>query len=179
MPSGKTHDQINNVVLIPLCILVFFLSNSLLLTVLLAFGYIFGSYYLSPDLDTYSLPYKRWGVFRYIWRLYQKIGGHRSTLSFSHDLFLGFWVRLLYLFLVISFFLIIFSIVFLSVYYWVNQEFILVDFLEYIIVGLKKLYYWIYKYKIEFLCIILGAWIGNIVHVLSDWLAGVKKFMGF
>jgi len=51
--------------------------------------------YLSPDLDTASKPFKRWGVLKIVWVPYQKNIPHRSPLS--HAPLLGSAIRLAYL----------------------------------------------------------------------------------
>lgn len=54
-----------------------------------------GGYWLSPDLDLVSRPYKRWSVIKFIWIPYQRFIPHRSPLS--HAPVLGSLIRLLYL----------------------------------------------------------------------------------
>ena len=54
-----------------------------------------GGYYLSPDLDTYSIPYRRWGILRWWWKPYQKLFRHRSF--FTHSPLVGTAVRLAWL----------------------------------------------------------------------------------
>jgi len=49
---------------------------------------------LSPDLDTHSRPYRRWGPFRWIWLPYQVFVPHRSWVS--HSFVLGPILRVLY-----------------------------------------------------------------------------------
>jgi uncharacterized metal-binding protein len=48
-----------------------------------------------PDLDIYSVQYKRWGLLRWLWRPYQKWICHRSWLS--HGFLVGTGVRIIYL----------------------------------------------------------------------------------
>lgn len=89
MPNGKTHNKINIAVLF---LTLIGLHSPLFSTTLpseylstasiaiFSFSFLFGTYYLSPDLDIKSDPFKRWGPFRYIWWPYQKIFGHRGML---------------------------------------------------------------------------------------------------
>jgi uncharacterized metal-binding protein len=65
--------------------LAFWVSGGFLVS-----GLIFG-----PDLDLYSFHYKRWGIFRYLWRPYQKTIKHRSI--WSHGPIVGTIGRILYL----------------------------------------------------------------------------------
>jgi uncharacterized metal-binding protein len=60
-------------------------------------AHLFGGYMLSPDLDTYSEPYKRWNLIWNLnyWWLYKKRVSHRSIIS--HGLLVGTAVRVLYL----------------------------------------------------------------------------------
>ncbi|MDD2438836.1 MAG: DUF2227 family putative metal-binding protein [Methanosarcinaceae archaeon] len=95
MPDGKTHNKINIIILFliliglhsPLCsktLPLEYLSPGSI--ALFAFSFLVGTYYLSPDLDIKSDPFKRWGPFRYIWWPYQKLFGHRGML---HNPILG------------------------------------------------------------------------------------------
>lgn len=58
-------------------------------------AYVFGGYMLSPDLDTMSRPYLRWGLLKFIWLPYQWMVPHRSPVS--HSVVLGTVGRVLYL----------------------------------------------------------------------------------
>jgi uncharacterized metal-binding protein len=96
MPSGKTHDWVT-LVLLPA---VFVVGRNYLHwgwtdCVLLTLGTWVGGSLLSPDLDTRSRPFYRWGIFRFIWWPYQWSIRHRA--SASHGLILAPWFRLLYL----------------------------------------------------------------------------------
>lgn len=57
-------------------------------------GFLFGGLFLSPDLDTNSLPLKRWGWLKYIWYPYRDAVPHRGI---SHTPIVGTSTRLLYL----------------------------------------------------------------------------------
>ncbi len=96
MASGKTHDRVTLGLLLP----VFVACRWLLLlgwmpSAVITAGTAIGGFLLSPDLDTRSRPFYRWGVFRFIWWPYQWVAKHRSALS--HGLWLAPWLRLLYL----------------------------------------------------------------------------------
>ena len=52
-----------------------------------------------PDLDIYSVQFKRWGYFKFIWLPYQKYLRHRSF--FSHGFIIGTVIRSLYFSLII------------------------------------------------------------------------------
>ena len=60
-----------------------------------ALAFLIGGLWLSPDLDTNSRPYQRWGPLRWLWWPYRKALRHRSVLS--HSPLLGTLVRVGYL----------------------------------------------------------------------------------
>ncbi|WP_048129186.1 MULTISPECIES: metal-binding protein [unclassified Methanosarcina] len=89
MPNGKTHTKINIILLfgILLGLHTHYIKSHIPLEYLefdtiaiFSFALLFGTYYLSPDLDTKSEPFKRWGILKYIWWPYQKIFKHRGKL---------------------------------------------------------------------------------------------------
>jgi uncharacterized metal-binding protein len=96
MPNVKTHDTINTAVLVAVLSGLYYLmwkeigfvSIYLNTYTLLVFSlaYLFATFYLSPDLDTNSKPYKRWGMLRILWWPYKVIFKHRG---FSHNPILG------------------------------------------------------------------------------------------
>lgn len=93
MPSGWIHDTINLLVLLAITAHLFNTRNPQAAT-LFAAGYLAGVYLLSPDLDTRSRSYRRWGPLRYIWLPYILIFKHRGL---SHNPVIGPLTRLLYL----------------------------------------------------------------------------------
>ncbi|MEL4304673.1 DUF2227 family putative metal-binding protein [Methanococcoides sp. LMO-2] len=97
MPDAKTHDAINIgtmiAILAGLSYLVIWEKNSIAVRylnsytiALFSMSYLFGTFFLSPDLDIESTPYKRWGVLRFIWWPYKVIFKHRGI---SHNPILG------------------------------------------------------------------------------------------
>lgn len=61
-------------------------------------GYLFSTFYLSPDLDLpQSNPSQRWGVLKILWVPYQMLFSHRSF--FSHFPVISSILRLVYIFL--------------------------------------------------------------------------------
>lgn len=99
MPSGKIHDKITGYCL-PVVIASFLIiTKSLVLTALGSFGFIFSGLMFGPDLDIYSLQFKRWHFFRFLWLPYQKLLKHRSSLS--HGFLIGTIVRVFYLSLIL------------------------------------------------------------------------------
>lgn len=96
MPEVKTHDTINTVVLLTVLAGLYYLlwketglaARYLDTYTLLIFSmsYLFATFFLSPDLDINSKPYKRWGILKIIWWPYKTIFKHRG---FSHHPIIG------------------------------------------------------------------------------------------
>ncbi|ABE51616.1 metal-binding protein [Methanococcoides burtonii] len=97
MPGGKTHDTINIAVLIIILAGIFYLIMGNLSEMaaryldiytisVLSLSYIFATFFLSPDLDIESKPYKRWKMFRILWWPYKVIFKHRGL---SHNPIIG------------------------------------------------------------------------------------------
>lgn len=91
MPSGKTHDKINLAVLFLVLMSLFFVLERSMLPfpdsylesrriLVFSLAYLFGTFFLSPDLDTKSAPYRRWGAVKVIWHPYQRFFRHRGIL---------------------------------------------------------------------------------------------------
>jgi uncharacterized metal-binding protein len=88
MPNGHDHTIINITVLIVIVSgLYAWISQSdsatpmrypIHLIAVFSVFYIFGTLFLSPDLDTDSTPYKRWGIFRFLWWPYKVLFKHRG-----------------------------------------------------------------------------------------------------
>jgi uncharacterized metal-binding protein len=95
MPSGATHDRITLMSLPLVSGLTLMVSRSTSITLSLAGSFLFSGLMFGPDLDIYSVQFKRWGLLRWIWRPYQKSMHHRSWIS--HGPIIGTIVRLTYL----------------------------------------------------------------------------------
>ncbi|MGY6528919.1 MAG: metal-binding protein [Cyanobacterium sp.] len=99
MPSGKNHDRITWLCLPWIFIGTIIVSKDLLTGFVVASGFLFSGMMFGPDLDIYSVQFKRWGHFKFIWLPYQKYLRHRSF--FSHGFIIGTVIRSLYLSLII------------------------------------------------------------------------------
>ncbi|WP_135606803.1 metal-binding protein [Methanococcoides sp. NM1] len=97
MPDAKTHDKINIavliVVLVGLSYLTIWKENEMAVRYLdiyrisvFSISYLFATFFLSPDLDIESKPYKRWKMFKILWWPYKVIFKHRG---FSHNPVIG------------------------------------------------------------------------------------------
>ena len=104
MASGRNHDRSSVLWSIPfgLCINLI-IGHPFGLMGGLAFC--LGGLWLSPDLDTYSVALKRWGLLKIIWWPYRKVIPHRSL--FSHAPLIGTTVRIGYLILWLFFLLLL------------------------------------------------------------------------
>ncbi len=95
MPSGRTHDRITLVSLPPLALFGLMVTGRGEWIVWFSGAYLFSGLMFGPDLDIYSLQYKRWGLIRWIWLPYQGFLKHRSF--FSHGFIVGTVIRIIYL----------------------------------------------------------------------------------
>ncbi|MDW7733165.1 MAG: metal-binding protein [Methanolobus sp.] len=97
MPDGKTHEMINAAVLMVAISGLIYLATlrepaafarylNIYTILIFAVAYMFATFFLSPDLDINSKPYRRWGLFKILWWPYKVIFKHRG---FSHNLVLG------------------------------------------------------------------------------------------
>jgi len=101
LPSGKTHDKltvVTAVAAVPIWWVATPVKDWVSLTIALA-AYVFSGFWLSDDLDTNSISYKRWGAFRYLWWPYQRLVPHRSWVS--HGIGVGPLIRVLYFLLML------------------------------------------------------------------------------
>ncbi|OGI22777.1 MAG: hypothetical protein A2255_02990 [Candidatus Melainabacteria bacterium RIFOXYA2_FULL_32_9] len=100
MPSGKMHDSIAFISIIPMFLLggcVF--NNNPQHIYVFAFAVTFSQLMFGPDLDVQSRQYKRWGLLRWIWLPYMKLFAHRSR--FTHGIIFGPIFRFIYLLIVL------------------------------------------------------------------------------
>lgn len=169
MPSGKIHDQITWYCL-PVVIASFLIvTKSLSLTTLASVGFLFSGLMFGPDLDIYSVQFKRWHFFRFIWLPYQKFLKHRSF--FSHGFLIGTIIRVFYLSFIFFFVAItgvtIAQLIFGFVWHW--QKFVVNSYIA------VKNDYWQ-----EILSLFIGLELGAMSHYLADdigsrWKSVPKK----
>lgn len=95
MPSGRTHDRITWLCSVPTLAGTWQLTGRMVPTLCVAGAFVFAGLMFSGDLDLPSVQSKRWGPLRLLWKPYQWLVPHRSSLS--HGILLGPAVRLLYL----------------------------------------------------------------------------------
>ena len=164
MPSGRTHDRITLWTVPLVSGIAYFLTQSGKFALILAVGFLFSGLMFGPDLDIYSVQYKRWGWFRWIWIPYRSAIRHRSNLS--HGLIIGTILRLLYISLII---LILSGMVAAIAYFfgYVN--------LQSVMDSQKKLPIWNPKYTQALLALIIGLELGAMSHSISDWIGSAYK----
>lgn len=144
MPGYRTHSRFNLLLLIPIDALLLqrYSPKDILL---FSLGYIFATYYLSPDMDIFrSGPIRRWGILRFIWLPYSLFFTHRGI---SHIPIIGTLTRIGYL-LILS--IIISLIVFRD--YRIVEEFAM-------------------RYRREIIWILLGMFASDTLHALLDKVA--------
>jgi uncharacterized metal-binding protein len=77
MPSGKVHEVVNIAAITYLSLSDAFPTDCTTTRAIFLMTGIFGTFYLSPDLDTpYSKPRTRWGMFGFAYRAFS----HRGIL---------------------------------------------------------------------------------------------------
>jgi uncharacterized metal-binding protein len=163
MPSGRTHDRITLLSLPFAAILALLLFRSAVLTLIVCAGFLFGGLMLGPDLDTYSVHYKRWGWFRWIWIPYRGSVRHRSPLS--HAPITGTLLRVIYLLVWLG--LAGFAVLTIANELWqlgLTWQGV-VDLLQ----------TWLQQYKLEGMALLLGLELGALSHYSADGLVTTYK----
>ncbi|MEO1208844.1 MAG: metal-binding protein [Cyanobacteria bacterium J06638_20] len=94
MASGKQHDCSIAYTTPIYGLAAAWLTGSVGYGLLSAIAFLWSGFWLSPDLDIHSDPYKRWLILRWCWLPYQKLIPHRSV--WSHGIGIGSQLRILY-----------------------------------------------------------------------------------
>ena len=164
MPSGRTHDRITLISLPPLAVLGFILTGRGEWILWFSGAYLFSGLMFGPDLDIYSLQYKRWGLIRWIWLPYQSCLRHRSF--FSHGFMVGTIIRVIYLLsivLIVAIFVIAIAQSILG-FDWNWHTFVQTQFNliknQYVEVAIARF---------------MGLELGAMSHILSDYLVSYLK----
>ena len=163
MPSGRTHDRVT------LWSLPIIAGSTLLVTSRadLAFwvsgGFLVSGLIFGPDLDLYSIHYKRWGKLRWLWKPYQQALKHRSI--WSHGPIIGTIGRIIYLSLWVS----------LMGLFWLGiSQFIGIN--TYTGQQLLNIFQQsIAKNYSIYIALFCGLELGAMSHYLSDWLVSAHK----
>ena len=130
---------------------------------LFAGGYIFSTFFLSPDLDLfYSTASKNWKILRVLWWPYSKLMKHRGL---SHSLFLSTLSKLSYMTIVV---LAIYLLALIGLVYVAEGEIIFNS--GYILLDLKSLIQTSFSLFIKhwplIRYVLLGVWVSDLVHIL-------------
>lgn len=164
MPSGITHDRITLWTLPWIVGGTYLLTRHGEITLIVAGSFLFSGLMFGPDLDIYSLQYKRWGILKGIWRPYRRLFRHRSL--FSHGPIVGTLVRVFYLLFIVAFWAII--VVGIAQLFWGFtwnwQQF-----------AREKLTIVTTKYLAETLALFIGLEFGAMSHYLSDLIISRHK----
>ena len=163
MPSGRTHDRVT------LWSLPIIAGSTLLVTARadLAFwvssGFLVSGLIFGPDLDLYSIHYKRWGKLRWLWRPYQQALKHRSI--WSHGPIIGTIGRIIYLSLWVG----------LVGLFWLGiAQFIgIKTYTGQQMLGILQQS--IAKNSAIYIALFCGLELGAMSHYLSDWLVSTYK----
>lgn len=143
MSDGRTHDKWV-VIASPIVIGACWWLIGPLSAAIIGLGYFFGGFMFNGDLDTVSLPYKRWWILSGIWLPYHKlVGKHRSF--WSHGPIIGTIVRILWILLLVS-----------PILFWVQPAIVVNFFIS-----------WIH----ELILLIFGLELGALNHIIVDWLS--------
>jgi len=162
MPSGQTHDRITLWGLPFVAGLTFGQTQSGDLTLLVSGAFLFSGLMFGPDMDLYSVQYKRWGFLRWIWIPYQKTLRHRSLLS--HGPIIGTTLRLLYLATWLGI-LSIFALGIAQLVWGVEWSWqLVVEVIE------RST-----QYTAEAIAVYLGLELGAMSHSVSDWGGSTYK----
>jgi uncharacterized metal-binding protein len=97
MPNAITHDLITivtGVALAPVALNSPWPDMGPANAAILTGSYLLSGLLFSPDLDTQSTPYRRWGLLRWLWLPYRHLVPHRSWIS--HSFFFGPLIRIAY-----------------------------------------------------------------------------------
>ena len=170
MPKSHTHEKWALLFAMPLYYIYFKLSGNLMSSIVFFVSFIFGVFMLSPDLDTKSKSYSRWGFLRFIWLPYRGIMKHRSI--FSHLPFVGTLIRTSYL--VISITLIVCLITYIMLFVLgikTHQNIFLV---------MKNSFVMTFKVILQIkrdyiISAILGMSAGDLIHYILDVFASYLK----
>ncbi|MGF7535742.1 metal-binding protein [Bacillus mexicanus] len=160
MANGKTHEKLNISFLV-FAILVaatVFNKSRYIEGIFIIIGYLIGTFYLNPDLDLPSRPFKRWGILKFIWYPYQTFK-HRSI--WTHGYIIGDLIRYSYMM----------SVLIIPVMLFNFLPFVSTVFL------IKDLLIFIEQYKIVFFLIIVGNVLSSAVHTLTDQTSSKFKKM--
>ena len=143
MPGYNYHRLFNYAIFIIIAFLMYEWGiTSINLKHLLVFsaGYYAGTEFITPDLDTDSTPYKKWGRLKILWLPYKWLFQHGKS---SHNIMYGAIVRIIYV-----------SAIILGIYYLLFKSLPPGSMIS----------------SLFFIVFIIGIIIANAMHILLDFL---------
>jgi uncharacterized metal-binding protein len=163
MAMGKTHDWVTLACLPSVWLIAQWGFHwPWHICALVTLGTYVGGFWLSPDLDTRSRPFYRWGYLRFIWWPYQWLAKHRSSLS--HGLVFAAWLRLSYLSAVL---ILLYSGTSLCVARLIHSKAAPQPQREMLLFLQHHLH--------NILWLGLGVWLGSLIHILLDHVSSACK----
>ncbi len=168
MPSGKTHDRITFLLVVPTFFAAYALTRQLEVSLFATLAMLFGGLMFGPDLDISSRQYYRWGYLRLIWLPYQRLFSHRSI--FTHGIFVGTVVRIGYFCLVVA---LIALTSFYSLQLFEHKEPNVEALLRNLTIQTIRV---IQSIPLDYLIVTLvGIWLGAASHTLADLITTTFK----
>jgi uncharacterized metal-binding protein len=150
MPNFKRHQQTCYEWLILLLTIYSAIITKDFVIPLYTIGFIVGTNYITPDLDTGSTPYNK---HKWLWFIYKKSSKHRGM---SHNILLGVMIKIIYLIILLIPLIYVFGL-------FLDDNILLWKTLERTI-ELSKIYY---VYIISF---VIGMSTSNGIHIIQDKL---------
>ena len=162
MPSGKTHDAITLLLAVPVFGIAWLGFLQLASALIISICFLFGGLMFGPDLDTKSVQYSRWTIFKHIWFPYKVFFKHRSR--WSHGLIFGTLIRVVYFLGVLT--LISFLAAFLFTVYTNNEIPKFLGFIE----SWNRIGDFVRQYAGTnvFYIVFAGLWLGAASHTFTD-----------
>lgn len=168
MPSGKTHDKIT-VVTAAASIPLWWLEDPARNVAGFVIGltaYLFSGFWLSDDLDTNSIAYKRWGALRWLWWPYQKLVPHRSWVS--HGIGFGPLFRVAYFIVMLWATMRVVLWLLIQAYVPVNRDAVLGGFWGFTTD-------WTLAHPSWAMCAVIGLVLGGLAHSVADAVVSWAK----
>jgi uncharacterized metal-binding protein len=109
MPGYNRHRLFNYIIFIAIVFIFYSENADIGGLIALCLGFYIGTEFVTPDLDTNSTAYKRWGNLKILMLPYKWTFKHRQS---SHNILYGAIVRILYI-----------SIIILVFYYLIFKSF--------------------------------------------------------
>ncbi len=168
MPSGKIHDKITVVTAVA-SVPVWWLEDptrNVAGFVIGLIAYLFSGFWLSDDLDTNSIAYKRWGALRWLWWPYQKLVPHRSWVS--HGIAFGPLFRVAYFIVMLWATMRVVLWLLIQAHVPINRDAVLGGFWGFTTD-------WTLAHPSWLLCAVIGLVLGGLAHSVADAVVSWAK----